>query len=168
MTAIMLMIDWRFDMVVIAVALVLLFIVQSYTTRLRLAFRRARRKEGELWSKAQEIISNVHVVQAYGREPHEDDRFAEQAEQSLGATLEASELQLQFTPLVGLVMAMATGAVIWYGASQVLAGRITAGELLVFLAYLRGMALPVREVAKVARVVGESSVAAERLWDVVS
>jgi ATP-binding cassette subfamily B protein/subfamily B ATP-binding cassette protein MsbA len=168
MAAIMLMIDWRFAMVVIAVAPLLLFIVQSYTTRLRLAFRRARRKEGELWSKAQEIISNVHVVQAYGREPHEDDRFAEQAEQSLGATLEASELQLQFTPLVGLVMAMATGAVIWYGASQVLAGRITAGELLVFLAYLRGMALPVREFAKMAGVVGKSSVAAERLGDVFS
>ena len=168
MTAIMLMIDWRFAVVVIAVAPLLLFIVHSYSTRLRLAFRRARRKEGELWSKAQEIISNVHVVQAYGREPHEDNRFAEQAEQSLGATLEASELLLQFAPLVGLVMAMATGAVVWYGASQVLAGRITAGELLVFLAYLRGMADPVRQFSKMGGIVGKSSVAAERLGDVFS
>ena len=168
MTAIMLMIDWRFAVVAIAVAPLLLFIVHSYSTRLRLAFRRARRKEGELWSKAQEIISNVHVVQAYGREPHEDNRFAEQAEQSLGATLEASELLLQFAPLVGLVMAMATGAVVWYGASQVLAGRITAGELLVFLAYLRGMADPVRQFSKMGGIVGKSSVAAERLGDVFS
>jgi ATP-binding cassette subfamily B protein/subfamily B ATP-binding cassette protein MsbA len=168
MTAIMLMIDWRFAVVVIAVAPLLLFIVHSYSTRLRLAFRRARSKEGELWSKAQEIISNVHVVQAYGREPHEDNRFAEQAEQSLGATLEASELLLQFAPLVGLVMAMATGAVVWYGASQVLAGRITAGELLVFLAYLRGMADPVRQFSKMGGIVGKSSVAAERLGDVFS
>jgi len=168
MTAIMLMIDWRFAVVVIAVAPLLLFIVHSYSTRLRLAFRRARSKEGELWSKAQEIISNVHVVQAYGREPHEDNRFAEQAEQSLGATLEASELLLQFAPLVGLVMAMATGAVVWYGASQVLSGRITAGELLVFLAYLRGMADPVRQFSKMGGIVGKSSVAAERLGDVFS
>lgn len=168
MAAIMLIIDWRYALVVIAVAPLLLFIVQSYTTRLKLAFRRARRKEGELWGKAQEIISNVHVVQAYGRESHEDDRFAEQAEQSLDATLEASELQLQFTPLVGLVIAIATGAVVWYGASQVLAGSITAGELLVFLAYLRGMAAPVRQFAKMAGVVGKSSVAAERLGDVFS
>jgi len=168
MTAIMLMIDWRFAVVVIAVAPLLLFIVHSYSTRLRLAFRRARSKEGELWSKAQEIISNVHVVQAYGREPHEDNRFTEQAEQSLGATLEASELLLQFAPLVGLVMAMATGAVVWYGASQVLSGRITAGELLVFLAYLRGMADPVRQFSKMGGIVGKSSVAAERLGDVFS
>jgi ATP-binding cassette subfamily B protein/subfamily B ATP-binding cassette protein MsbA len=165
MVAIMLMIDWRYALVVFAVAPVLLLIVQNYATRLTKALRLARRKEGELWSKVQEVIANVHMVQAYCRESHEDDRFTEQAGLSLAATLEASELQSQFTPLVSLVMALATGAVVWYGAVQVLAGKITAGDLLVFLAYLRGLATPVRQIAKMAGVVGKSSVAAERIGD---
>lgn len=166
MVVIMLMIDWRYALVVIAGAPALLFLVQSYATRLTKALRLARRKEGELWGKVQEVISNVHLVQAYGREPDEDHRFAEQAGRALEATLEASELQSQFTPLVGLVMALATGAVVWYGAAQVLAGKITAGDLLVFLAYLRGLATPVRQIAKMAGVIGKSSVAAERIGDV--
>ncbi len=166
MVVIMLMIDWRYALVVFAAAPLLLFLVQNYATRLTKALRLARRKEGELWGKVQEVISNVHLVQAYGRESHEDDRFAEQAALTLDATLEASELQSQFTPLVGLVMALATGAVVWYGATQVLAGKITAGDLLVFLAYLRGLATPVRQVAKMAGVIGKSSVAAERIGDV--
>ncbi|MHB1176041.1 MAG: ABC transporter ATP-binding protein [Sulfuriferula sp.] len=166
MIVVMLIVDWRFALVVMAVVPLLLFIMQRYSARLRIAFRRARQKEGELWGKVQEIIANVHVVQAYGRESHEDERFAEQAEKSLDATLEASDLQVQFTPLVGLVMALATGAAVWYGATRVLAGSITAGELLVFLAYLRGMASPVRQFAKIAGVVGKASAAAERLGEV--
>ena len=92
MIVVMLIVDWRFALVVMAVVPLLLFIMQRYSARLRIAFRRARQKEGELWGKVQEIIANVHVVQAYGRESHEDERFAEQAEKSLDATLEASDL----------------------------------------------------------------------------
>jgi ATP-binding cassette subfamily B protein/subfamily B ATP-binding cassette protein MsbA len=168
MVAIMLIVDWRFALVVMAVVPLLLFVMRRYSARLRIAFRRARQKEGELWGKVHEIIANVHIVQAYGRESHEDGRFVEQAEKSLDATLEASGLQLQFAPVVGLVMSLATGAAVWYGATRVRAGSITAGELLVFLAYLRGMASPVRQFAKTAGVVGKASVAAERLGEVFS
>jgi ATP-binding cassette subfamily B protein/subfamily B ATP-binding cassette protein MsbA len=166
MAAIMLSIDWRFALVAIGATPVLLWIARHYSTLLRQAFRRARRKEGELWGKVQEIIANVQVVQAYGREPHEDRRFGEQATQSLVATLEASARQIQLEPLVGLVMGVATAAVAWYGATRVLSGRISAGELLVYLAYLRAMAAPVRQFARAAGVYGKASVAAERLGDV--
>ena len=153
---------------VVAVVPLLLFIMQRYSARLRFAVRRARQKEGELWGKVQEIIANVHIVQAYGRESHEDARFAEHAEQSLGSTLEASDLQVQFAPVVDLVIALATAVTVWYGTTHVVAGSITAGELLVFLAYQRGMAAPVRQFAKMAGVVSRASVAAERLGEVFS
>ena len=166
MAAIMLAIDWRFALVVMSAAPVLLWIARHYRTLLRQAFRRARRKEGELWSKVQEIIANVQVVQAYGQEPHEDNRFSEKAAESLSATLAASSRQTQLEPLVGLVMGVATAAVAWYGATRVLSGRITAGELLVFLAYLRAMAAPVRQFARAAGVFSKASVAAERLGDI--
>ena len=168
MAAIMLAIDWRFALVVLAVAPLLLLLTRRYTSLLRQAFRRARRKEGELWGKVQEILANVHVVQAYGQERREDARFAEHAEQSLGATIEASTLQGQLGPLVAVVLAFATAAATWYGATRVLDGKITAGELLIFLAYLRGMASPIRQSAKMAGVVGKASIAAERLGDVFS
>ena len=166
MAGIMLVIDWRYALVVIASVPLLLVITQRHTRRLKQAFRLARRKEGELWSMAQESIAGIPVVQAYGRESFEENRFRERAEQSLDAALEANELQMRFTPLVGGLVAVAVGVAVWYGASQVLAGRITTGELLVFLAYLRGMAAPLRQFAKMAGTVSKATVAAERLGDV--
>ncbi|MDE2088921.1 MAG: ABC transporter ATP-binding protein, partial [Gammaproteobacteria bacterium] len=168
MATIMLMIDWRYALLAMTVVPVLFIAAYYYTGRLRLALRRARRKEGELWGRVQEVISSLHLVQAYGRESQENHRFAEQAQKSLDANLEANELQAQFAPLVNVVMATAAGVIVWYGATQVLNGSLTAGELLVFLAYLRGMAAPVRQFAKMARVVGKASVAAERITEVFS
>ena len=166
MAGIMLAIDWRYALVVIAAVPLLLVITQRHTRRLKQAFRLARRKEGELWSMAQEIIVGIPVVQAYGRESFEEGRFREHAEESLDAALEANELQMRFTPLIGGLVAAAVGVAVWYGASQVLAGHITTGELLVFLAYLRGMAAPLRQFAKLAGTFSKATVAAERLGDI--
>lgn len=165
MAAVMFAVDWRFALLVLSVAPLLLFMTRRHAVRLKGALRRARKSEGELWGTVQETITNVHAVQAYGREAHEDERFSSHARRSFHNTLEASILQLRFTPTVSLVMAAATGAAAWYGATQVLAHRITAGDLLVFLAYLRATASPVRQFAKMAGVVGKASVAAERLGD---
>ncbi len=165
MAAVMFAVDWRFALLVLSVAPLLLFMTRRHAIRLKGALRQARKSEGELWGAVQETIANVHAVQAYGREAHEDARFSTHARRSFHNTLEASILQLRFTPTVSLVMAVATGATAWYGATQVLAHRITAGDLLVFLAYLRATASPVRQFAKMASVVGKASVAAERLGD---
>jgi ATP-binding cassette, subfamily B, bacterial len=155
--------DWHFAVVSLSVIPLLLVLSKHYTTRLKRSMRLARRKEGALWGSVQEILASVHLVQAYGRESYEDERFTGQAGESLNAALEAGELQLRFGPLVGGLMAISLGVALWYGASRVLAGNITTGELLVFLAYLRALSTPVRQIAKVAGVVGKATVASERL-----
>ncbi|MBF6595458.1 MAG: ABC transporter ATP-binding protein [Thermaceae bacterium] len=168
MASVMLIIDWRFALVVLAAAPLLLVVTQRYIQHLKKAFRQARYKEGQLWGMVQEVIAGIPVVQAYGREAYEDRRFRQRAQQSLGAGVWANQLQMGFTPLVGGLVATATGVATWYGAAQVLAGQITPGELLVFLAYLRGLASPVRQFAKMAGVTSKASVAAERIWEVFS
>lgn len=166
MVTIMLVIDWRYALIVLAAGPLLLWLMQRYSQRLKRALRQARNREGELSGLIQEIMTALPIVQAYGRHTHEDDRFGQHAGQSLEATIEASDLQNRFAPLVAGGIAMTTALATWYGAIQVLHGRITAGELLVFLAYLRGMAAPLRQFAKSAGVISKGQVAAERLGDI--
>ncbi len=160
---IMLVVDWRYALVVLGMIPVLFAVIQIYTRLLRRALRRARRCEGELWSTAQETLGSVQLVQAYGRESHEERRFSSEAHRMFGAESVANNLQSQFSPALTLAVATATGLIAWYGASRVLEGRITAGELLVFLAYFRLLTAPTRRIAKTARIVGRASVALERI-----
>jgi ATP-binding cassette subfamily B protein len=166
MLGLMFALDWEFAVIsgLLLPALVVLAFI--YTRRLRTAMRTARRNEGALWGLAQEVVNGIAIVQAYGREDHESERFADIGTRSLAAMLEAGELQAQFAPLVGLVMALGIGVTLWVGSVHVIAGTITAGVLLVFLSYLRSITAPLRQLAKLAASSGKASVALERIGEV--
>jgi ATP-binding cassette subfamily B protein len=167
-TTVMLLTDWRFALVALSVVPVLLGVAQHYSGLVTRSVRIARRREGALWGTVAETLAGVHLVQAYGREAYEDERFAGEASESLSATLRASEMQVRFAPLISTFMAVATALTLWYGALRVLDGAITPGGLLVFLAYLAALAAPVRQLAKAAGITGKARVAIERLSDIFS
>ncbi len=164
-TIIMMGVDWRYGLVVLGAIPVLFAVIQIYTKLLRRALRRVRQHEGDLWSLAQEVLGSVQLVQAYGQERREDLRFAVGAQKIFDAGSDANDVQAQFSPAMTLAVAAATAAIAWYGAVHVLDGRITAGEMLVFLAYFRSLTSPTRRVAKTARIVGRASVAIERIGE---
>lgn len=164
-SAVMLSVDWRYALVVLGTVPFLFIIIQIYTRLLRRAVRQVRHHEGELWSQTQEVLGGVQLVQAYGRERHEEHRFATVARRIFQAGRDANNIQAQFSPAMTLAVAGATGLIAWFGAVRVLDGRITAGELIVFLAYFRSLTAPTRRIAKIARVIGRASVAIERIGD---
>jgi ATP-binding cassette subfamily B protein/subfamily B ATP-binding cassette protein MsbA len=160
---IMLGVDWRYGLVVLSTIPVFFVVIHVYSALLRRALRRVRKHEGDLWGMAQEALGSVQLIQAYGRESHEEQRFADGASKIFHASSDANDLQAQFSPAMTLAVAVATGLIAWYGAIHVIDGRITAGEMLVFLAYFRALTAPTRRIAKTARIVGRASVAVERV-----
>ncbi|MDA8052369.1 MAG: ABC transporter ATP-binding protein [Rhodospirillales bacterium] len=165
LAVVMLVIDWRYALIALSVTPVLIFIAHHYAGRLRSALRRVRRHEGTLSGLAQEIMAALPVVQSFAREEHENRRFTEQAGKRLEASLEANGVQAQFTPAMNLAIAVASGAIAWYGAAQVVSGSLTPGQLLIFLAYLRSIATPARQFAKAGRILGRATVALERIGE---
>jgi ABC-type multidrug transport system fused ATPase/permease subunit len=167
MVLIMAMIDWQFAVLALSVTPLLFAVVYRYTRRIRQASRVARRKEGEVNAVAQETFAAVRLVRAFGRETHEDQRFRDQNEQSLSASVEANSLQAQFAPLVELVVALGTCLVAFVGAEQVLQGRMSVGGLLVFLSYLAQMYSPLRQLSKLGTVFGRATASAERVAEIM-
>jgi ATP-binding cassette subfamily B protein/subfamily B ATP-binding cassette protein MsbA len=161
--AVMLVMNWRYGLLTLAVAPVLVWIARHFATEIKAAARRTRKAEGEQSGATQEVLANVQLVQAFAREDHEDRRFDERAATVLEAALRANRLQAGFAPAMNLAIAIATGVIVWYGATLVIHGALTPGDLLVFLAYLRAIATPARQMAKAGRVFGRAAVALERI-----
>lgn len=161
--AVMLTMNWRYGLMTLAAAPVLAWVAHHFAGRIRASTRRVRQREGGLWGATQEVLGNVQLVQSLAREELEDRRFAERAGAALEAGMRANRIQAAFAPAMNLVIASATALIVWYGAVLVLRGRLTAGDLLVFLAYLRGIATPARQLAKAGRIFGRAAVALERL-----
>ena len=108
-------INWRFTLIALAVAPALFAIVYSYTRRIKKATREVRKKEGEMVSIVQEVLSSIHVVRAFGREDYEQHRLEEQSLEGVEVALRARGLKARLLPLVQIIVAVGYrgGALVW-------------------------------------------------------
>ena len=167
MVVIMAIVDWRFTLLALALIPLVMLTSWYYLRRIKAAERHARRLEGIANGAAQEVLTSLPVVQAFGTEQAEAERFSAITGEGLHAARRSVLLQSEFTPLVTATMAAATVLVIFFGSRSVISGRLTPGDLLVFSAYLRGMYTPVRQLAKLANVVGRAQAATERVFEIL-
>ncbi len=167
MIVIMLVLDWRFALLALALLPLLVVVLRHYMATIRQAQRAARRNEGLAVAAAQHTLTSLPVVQAFGAEEPEAQRYAGLARSGLEASRRSVVLQAQFTPLVTGIMTTSAAAVMLLGAQQVLAGKLTTGDLLVFSAYFRGMYSPARQLAKLAGTMGRGQASAERVTELL-
>ena len=96
----------------------------------------------EISAIAQENLSGVRVVRAYGQEPSEIERFRAANAEYVRRNKGLIALQGVYYPSMGLLMGVAMLIVLWLGSRQVVAGDMTVGELVAFNAYLVMLSWP--------------------------
>ncbi len=167
MIAVMFYLSWQFTLIALLVAPALFVVVYSFTRRIKQATRAVRRKEGEVVSVLEEVLSSIRVVKAFAREDYEQQRFEQQSLESVEMALRARGIKAKLAPLVEVIVAAGTCLVLWYGARLVLAGELTSGELLVFLLYLGKMYKPMRELSKMTDTLSKAAIGFERVREVL-
>ncbi len=167
MMIVMFYLNWQFTLIALAVAPGLFWVVYHYTHRIKQASRAVRRKEGEVVSVLEEVLSSIRVVKAFAREDYEQERFEKESRESVERALEARSVKAKLAPLVEVIVACGTCLVLWYGARLVITGGLTSGELLVFLLYLGKMYKPMRELSKMTDTISKADVGWERIREVL-
>jgi ATP-binding cassette subfamily B protein len=167
MLLVMLYLNWQFTLIAMVVAPGLFWVVYHYTRRIKQAARDVRRKEGEVVSVLEEVLSSIRVVKAFAREDYEQERFEKESLESVERALRARGLKAKLAPMVEVIVACGTCLVLWYGARLVMTGALTSGDLLVFLLYLGKMYKPMRELSKMTDTISKASVGWERIREVL-
>jgi len=167
MIGVMLYINWRFTLVALSVAPVLFAVVYSYTRRIKKASREVRKKEGEMVSVMQEVLGAIRVVKAFAREDYEQKRLREESLESVEAALRARTLKAKLTPLVEVIVAFGTAAVLWFGARMVLTGQLSEGSMVAFILYLSKMYKPMQDLSKMTDSYSKAAVGLERIQEVL-
>jgi ATP-binding cassette subfamily B protein len=167
MVGVMLYLNWRFTLIALSVAPVLFVVVYSYTRRIKKAAREVRKKEGQIVSVIQEVISSIRVVKAFAREDYEQRRLEEESLEGVEIALRARGLKAKLAPLVEIIVAAGTTLVLWFGASLVLSGSLSAGSLVVFIFYLGKMYKPMQELSKMTDSFSKAAVGYERICEIL-
>jgi len=167
MLAVMFYFNWSFTLIALSVAPLLFLQVYSLTHRIKRATRDVRKKEGEIVSVVAETLSSIRVVKAFAREDYEEQRLEKETLESIEITLRARSIKARLAPIVDVIVATGTCIVLWYGASLVLQGQLTAGALVVFLLYLGKMYKPMRDLSKMTDTVSKAMIGAERIKELI-
>lgn len=167
MLGIMLWLDWRLGLIVLATFPVLLgtFFYRYRTVRGSVA--RQRHKEGKIASQLTEILGAVPLVQAFGREKYEAERFDTQSAASLEEGIRTGRLEAAATRAVEITRAVGLAAIVLFGSLEVLAGRMTLGTVLVFTSYLSHLYRPIRNLTKLSKNFAKASVSTERIAEIL-
>ena len=166
MVGVMFYLNWRFTLIALSVAPLLAVVVYTYTRRIKKASRDLRKKEGEIVSVIQEVISSIRVVRAFAREDYEQRRLEAESMEGVEMALKARSLKAKLAPLVEIIVAIGTCLVLWFGSRMALAGSLSVGSLVVFIMYLGKMYKPMQELSKMTDAYSKAVVGYERIKEV--
>src|SRR5262249_45398097 len=155
----------QWDMALIALVVAPLFYAAARRTAklLKRASREKRRRAGSIGAVAEEGLANMALVQAYGQERTESERFQAQNLASFRAQMTATRLRAAFGPLVELIELCGGLLVMAYGTLKLTQGGLSLGGLLVFLAYLSKLFSPIRGLSRLTTSLFAASASAERV-----
>ena len=168
MLVVMFILNWRLALIAAVTFPLLLVVLMLFYARVKATVKKQRRQEGKIAARLGEVFTTVSLVRAFGRKGYEIAQFETESSKHLEGGIRAVRLEAAAVRATEIISAFGVGATVFYGALQVLDGRMTPGDLLVFSAYVSRMYNPVRQVAKLLHKFNKAAVSAERLSEILN
>jgi subfamily B ATP-binding cassette protein MsbA len=166
MVAVMLYINWHFTLIALSVAPPLFLVIYHYTRLIKKSSREVRKKEGQIVSTIAEVLTSIRIVKAFAREDYEEQRLEEESLESVGASLRARGIKAKLAPIVGIIVAVGTSLVLWFGSRMVILGTLSAGSLVMFLQYIGKMYKPMQDLSKMSDSYSKAMIGYDRISEV--
>jgi ATP-binding cassette subfamily B protein len=164
---IMVRLDWALTLLSLAIVPLIVAAIYFFARRIRLESTSIQEQESAVLAQAQEGLSSVRIVHAFGREDFEIRQFYQQARQSLQANLRLTLTNVNSALVISTLMVMGTAAMYYVGTLHVLAGTLTLGSLLVFSAYLLMLYQPLESLTYTAWAMEGATAGAKRCFEVL-
>ena len=164
---VMIRIDWQLTLLSLAVVPAIVVAIYFFAHRVRRDSTSIQEQESALLAQAQEGLSAVRMVHAFGREEWEVRQFHLQAQQSLHANLRLTLTNVNSALVISTLMAMGTAAMYYLGTLHVLAGTLTLGSLIMFSAYLFMLYQPLESLTYTAWAMEGATAGARRCFEVL-
>lgn len=138
-----------------------------YTLTAHRRYRRQREASSAMNAILMDDLQGIRQIKAYGRQMHEDERFADRAESLRQGNLGIMRAWANYNPAMSFFAALGTVLVLWFGGKSVMAGEMTPGELVGFLFYLMLFYEPVARLHGLNQMLQSARAAGERVFDIL-
>ncbi len=160
-------VDWQLTLMSLIVLPLMIATFRVFANRIRTQSTTIAERESDLLTTAQEGLSSVKMVQAFGREDYEVQVFQTSARGSLEANVKLQGTSMQSALVVSTLMAMATAAMYFIGSKHVLDGTLTLKGLIAISAYLVTLYQPLEGLTQVGWALEGAAAGAQRCFEVL-
>jgi ATP-binding cassette subfamily B protein len=164
---VMVQIDWQLTLLSLAVLPLLLGAIYFFAHRVRRESTFIQEQESAVLAQAQEGLSSIRMVHAFGREDWEVHQFRMQAQQSLQANLRLTLTNVNSALVISTLMVLGTAAMYYVGTLHVLSGTLSLGSLLVFSAYLLMLYQPLESLTYTTWAMEGATAGAKRCFEIL-
>ncbi len=168
MVGVMFWMNWTLGCIVAVAFPVFFFVVNRLTARIKEIARVQRVREGAVASTTAETIGSIRIVQALSLQTKFMDIFSIANRKSLQAGNQVQQLSAGLERSVDLLATSTAAVVLWFGVHNVLEGRLTPGDLIVFANYLRIGFKPIRQLAKYLGQIARALASGDRILELLA
>jgi subfamily B ATP-binding cassette protein MsbA len=160
-------INWQLTLIVLLVGPPAGWLSTWLSGKIRRATLGVQRGLGEANVVLEEVLGDPRVVKAFAREDYEEQIFNRYMDRSLRQGLKRAWAQSAMAPLIGLVGFSAMLIILWFGGSEVIAGKLSTGDLIAFLFYLILVISPLVGLTSLYSQIQAARAAAERVFELL-
>ncbi|HUN60571.1 MAG TPA: ABC transporter ATP-binding protein [Candidatus Sulfotelmatobacter sp.] len=163
MLGVMFWLNWDFSLIVVAITPVMLLLISRFKKAVKKATHEVRKQQANIVQVVEQGLQSMRVIAAFGRQDLEQEELSEVSKATVEAALRARKVKALLSPIVNVIVAVCTGFVLWRSSALMLAGKMTAGSLTVFLYYLASFFKPVQDLAKMTNTIAQTAVGVDRV-----
>lgn len=159
--------NWKLAALSLLPIPILMLSASRFTRTVHGYYHEIRRGSGEINGYLQDALSGIRETMGFGRKAYEQRRFSALSLAYSDANLKAMYLWSLYSPGMILLGSLGTVLILWYGAGEVSAGRLTLGELVMFLSYLGLFYVPINQIHSVNHMLQHALAASDRVFEVL-
>lgn len=163
----MLTLNWRMALLALLPIPILVYSASWFTRTVHGYYHEVRKGLADLNAYLQDALSGIRESMGFNRQSYEQSRFGRRSLDYSRSNLKAMYLWSVYSPGMMFLGSLGTAVVLWYGAGEVEAGRLTVGELVLFLSYLALFYVPINQIHSVNHMLQHALAASERVFEVL-
>jgi ATP-binding cassette subfamily B multidrug efflux pump len=166
--ATMLVLDWQLALISFAVLPILIYATKIFQRSIKAASQQVRIQVANLNGFVQERITGMKIVQLFGRENIEFDKFSQINEAHKKAHVKTVWYFSIFFPIAEIISSVAIGLLVWYGGLKLaVGGAVTLGEIMGFIMMVEMLYRPLRQIADKFTTLQMGMVAGDRVFEII-
>jgi ABC-type multidrug transport system fused ATPase/permease subunit len=164
---ILFLMNWMLTLISLACLPFIAFAAIKFGSKLRPIWTNIQQDMALMGIVLHENLSGIRVVKAFSRQRYESKKFEKEAAKLYDDQIHIARIQAFSGPLMTFMTTLASALIIWYGGMQVIASKLTAGQLTQFYFYLTMMVMPIRMLGAMVNMLSRGIASGQRIFEIL-